>query len=553
MSNVYKPPVFDVSVDVDLSRNEGLPTITSIDLGPDELAALTSRYPDTSRLTRLVADRHQVAEREVLVTAGGDDALFRCFLATARRPVVATTPSFEMIGRYADQVDSPLLEIPWWDGDFPIGEFLDEATAKSEMAVIVSPNNPTGNVIGSADLRKVAAAYPFVVLDTAYAEFAEEDLTSEALGLDNVVVVRTLSKAFGLAGLRVGYALGPVDLIERLAGYGSPYSMSALSARLAADVLDDGVEEAGRFAADVAQQREDLVRLLDDLDCAPLPSQANFVLATDVDPEWLVPAAASLGVGLRHYVDQAELARCVRITVPGSDDVYPRLEETLRSALAPEAMLFDMDGVLADVTESFRAAIVATAARFVVEVSEDDVVAAKARGNASDDWELTRELCRAEGVEVSLGKVRDTFERIYQGDVDTEGLKMNERLLVDKRNLEKWSARLPLGVVTSRPRKDAEEFLDRFDVHRFFTTVVTREDAPMKPDPAPVRLALERLGVSRAWMLGDTVDDLRAARAAGVVPIAVAVPGDDRSALVGAARILESVNEIEEVLDVTQR
>jgi phosphoglycolate phosphatase-like HAD superfamily hydrolase len=84
------------------------------------------------------------------------------------------------------------------------------------------------------------------------------------------------------------------------------------------------------------------------------------------------------------------------------------------------------------------------------------------------------------------------------------------------------------------------------------TALVTREDAPLKPDAAPVLLALETMGVSRAWMLGDTPDDLAAARAAGVVPIGVVAPGDDaigaRERLGRAARILDKTTDLEEIL-----
>ena len=549
MSNAYRPPEFDVPIDLDLSRNEGRPSITEITLGADELAALTSRYPDTTGLRAAIASRHGLTTGRVLVTAGGDDALFRCFLANAPRRVVTTTPSFEMIRRYAAQVGSPLVEIPWWDDDFPVDDLLDR-TEDEAMAVIVSPNNPTGSVIATADLQKIAAAFSFVVIDGAYMDFADEDLTAEALTLDNVVVIRTLSKAYGLAGLRVGYLLGRDEQVERLAAFGSPYSMSALSAALATETLARGAD-LGYFA-EVARERSALADLLEELGCRPLSSQANFVLAADVDPDWLVPAAASLGVGLRRFGDRPELARSVRIGLPGDVSEFERLEATLRTVLAPEALLFDMDGVIADVRNSFRAAIVATAERFGVKLTAEQISAAKARGQASDDWDLTRRLCAEAGVEVPLREVRDEFERLYQGEDGEPGLKSEERPLVELADLEKWSARLPLAIVTARPRSDAEEFLDRFDLSAFFSAVVAREDAPSKPDPAPVRLALGRLGVSRGWMFGDTVDDLRAARAAGVLPIGVAVPGDDRSGLSPAARIVESVNEIEEVLDGTQ-
>jgi histidinol-phosphate aminotransferase len=553
MSGGYQPPSFTAPIDLDLSRNEGKPTVTSIGLSDADIAAATSRYPDTAKLTEAVAQRHHIAADRVLVTAGGDDALFRCFLASAGRAVVATTPTFEMVRRYAKQLETPLIELPWWDGDFPVDGFLAEAAGKPAMAVVVSPNNPTGNVAGVADLRKVSDEYTLVVLDAAYAEFADEDPTEAALDMGNVVVIRTLSKVFGLAGLRVGYLLGSPEIVRRLATYGSPYSLSGLSAALASEALRKQANSAAEFAAGVALRRRRLFDLLHELGCDPLPSQGNFVLATNVDPGWLVPAAASLGIGLRRFGDRPELARCVRITVPGSDGDFDRLERTLRTVLAPEALLFDMDGVLADVGESFRASIVETAARFGVTVGERDIAAAKARGNASDDWVLTRGLCAAAGVDVSFETVRDTFERIYQGENGSDGLKAREGLLISPTLLESWSNRLPLGIVTARPRADAVEFLDRFDIGRFFSAIVTREDAPSKPDPAPVRLALSRLGVERSWMFGDTVDDVDAAREAGVLPIGVAVSGDDRSALAASARIVDKVEQLEEVLDETSR
>jgi histidinol-phosphate aminotransferase len=550
MSDTYQPPVFSAPIDLDLSRNEGRPTVTEIELDSVEVAAVTSRYPDTSHLAQLVAGLHGVQPECVLVTAGGDDALFRCFLTTRGEPVAATSPSFEMIRRYATQAGSPLSEVEWWDGAFPIDDFL-ETLANAGMAVIVSPNNPTGSVISAADLRKVAGICPLVVLDAAYAEFADEDLTDTALELDNVVVVRTLSKAFGLAGLRVGYALASGEVVRRLAAFGSPYNVSALSLALAAGVLADGPKASRTYVERVGSERTALVALLEELGASPLPSQGNFVLATDVDPAWVIPAAASLGLGLRGFPDREELSRCVRIGLPGDEVGYDRLATTLGTVLAPEALLFDMDGVIADVRDSFRAAIVATAARFGVTITGEDIAAAKAAGDASDDWALTRVLCSRAGVDLPYETVRDEFENIYQGEGDTPGLKTKERLLVERDVLESWARRLPLGIVTARPRKDAAEFLDRFGIADYFSAVVTREDAPAKPDPAPVRLALERLGLSRAWMVGDTVDDLTAAREAGVVPIGVAVPGDDRTALTGAARVLDSVNELEEVLDGT--
>ena len=305
------------------------------------------------------------------------------------------------------------------------------------------------------------------------------------------------------------------------------------------------------FVNHVGYQRGVLAAVLTHVGVEVAPSQANFILARFDDAEWVVSAARSLGVGLRRFLDRPGLEQQVRITVPGSEPEFRRLLHALRSILDPEALLFDLDGVLADVSASQTRAIIATAADFGVHVTTGDIAAAKADGDANDDWELTRRLCAGAGIDLSVEDVTARYEAHYHGR-GSVGLKAAESLTVNRGVLEDWAARLPIGVVTGRPRGDAEAFLDRFGLTEMMSVVVTRDDAPLKPDPGPVRLALVQLGVRRAWMLGDTPDDVRAAAGAGVVPIGVVAPGDDpdqmRTHLAGAAVVLDRVADLEEFL-----
>ena len=212
--------------------------------------------------------------------------------------------------------------------------------------------------------------------------------------------------------------------------------------------------------------------------------------------------------------------------------------------MRPGALLFDMDGVLCDTSRSYRETIRKTAAEYGVKVSRDDVQAAKEAGDANNDWEVTRRFLRRQGVDVALEEVTRRFEEIYQGTPDRPGLRTEDRRL---------AARLPLAVVTGRPRSDAVRFLEEHDLVDLFAAVVTMEDGPAKPDPVPVRLALDRLDVREAWMIGDTPDDVRAARGAGVVPIGVVAPGDssEMSEVLlcsGAARVLGDLTDLEDML-----
>ena len=548
----YAGPLLSHDIELDLSRNEG--SLASTDLvgsvvDPNELIR---RYPDTTDLQRRLAEIHGVAEDQVLVTAGGDDALFRCMLARLGpgRNAVATTPTFEMIPVYAGQIGSQLVEIEWWAGSFPTNA-VAEAARDASVVFVVSPNNPTGTTVTSDDLRTVSDAAQLVVLDAAYAEFADDDLTAVALDLSNTVVVRTLSKAYGLAGLRVGYLLGPSDLISEMASYGSPYAVSSLSTAVALERLN----RPGDLQAvvdEIRSERVMLAKLLDILEVHSLPSQGNFVLANVGDQEWVADACGALGVGVRRFAGRGELDQWIRITLPGNEREFRRLTQVLTTALSPQTILFDLDGVLVDVSESYRRAIIETASSFGVTVTERDVEDAKAAGGANDDWELTHRFMADRGAQVDQSEVVERFEEIYQGLPGRPGLKFTERPLVDPATWARWADTLPLGVVTGRPRRDAREVLDRFGLLADTSVLVTREDAPLKPDPGPVLLAMEQLGVDRAWFLGDTTDDVEAARAAGAIPIGVIAPGAParRTArtLSKAAHVLTRTTDLEELL-----
>lgn len=563
-SIAYRTPERPSGAQLDLSRNEGR---APADLAQGPLSAgQLAQYPDLGRLTEALATRFGITPERVLITAGGDDALLRTCLATLTPGTngLLTKPTFEMIPRYIALARGSLREVTWHSGSFPLEDFLAGIDARTRVAFVVSPNNPTGGVASAQDLVSISEALPdgLVVLDAAYAEFTLADLTATALELGNVVVVRTFSKAWGLAGLRTGYLLGPTSWIERLRACGNPYPVAVGSAELATLRLQSGEEDMRDYVTQVRLEREELAQVARDLGLRPAePYEGNFVLLRGLDSEWVRSAMGSLGVATRSFPGRPELAGALRISLPGEPQGFAQLLASLRVALAPTAVLFDMDGVLADVSGSYRAAILATAEDFGVTLSTAEIDRAKQRGAANDDWALTQTLLLQHGVEVVLEDVVDCFQGHYLGGPDRSGLRERESLLVDRELLTDWRRSYRLGIVTGRPRAEALAFLERFDLLELFDVVVCREDAELKPSPAPVQLALEQLGCSQAWMLGDTPDDLVAARGAGVLPIGVLAPcAEDsmdqaerecRSAALlqaGAARVLLRATDLQELL-----
>jgi histidinol-phosphate aminotransferase len=543
-----------------LDGNEGLvpPADLLAELGGAD-PELLRRYPDTRPLEAALAARHGVGAERVIVTAGADEALdrvCRAFLGPGR-VLVLPEPTFEMLERYGVLAGAVLERVPWPDDAFPTEGFLARIDSRTGVVAIVSPNNPTGGVATLADVRRVAAAAPqaLVLLDHAYVEYAEEDLTGALLDLDNVVVVRTLSKAWGLAGCRVGYAVGSPEVIAVLGVAGGPYPVAGPSLALALDQLRRG---AGPLRAHVARIREERAALSAELAARGLgvrASQANFLLVDcGARARFVWEGVRACGVLVRDFPDREGLATSLRVTLPGDAAEFARLTAALETVLAPEAIVFDLDGVLADVRDSQRAAILATACDYGVSLSQDDVAAAMRAGDASDDWVVTQRLLAARGVRVGLVEITTRFQARYLGTPGVPGLRETERLIVPRAALEAIAARLPAAIVTGRPRDEACWFLERAGVAGLFRTVVCREDAPLKPDPAPVRLALERLGARRAWMVGNTPDDVRAAAGAGTLPLAVVAPGDDVPATTdallaaGASRVLDGVPDLLELL-----
>lgn len=548
MKAAYRVPRAAARTDLFLDSNEG-PLLSA--------PPSSRRYPRGEELERELARRFKLEPEQVFVSAGADESLdriARCFLGPGRRALMPA-PGFEMVERYVASVGGELATLPWDEGAFPLDAAREALATETAVVFLTSPNNPNGLVLAAADLKALRAAAPeaLLVIDLAYAEFADEDLTAAALALPGpVLVLRTFSKAWGLADLRVGYTLGEAALLDRLRAVASPYPVSGRSRRLALRRLRRGEETMQEGVARVREERTLLASLMEELALAPVPSQANFILGRSSDPDELRDRMAGLGIAIRSFPDRPRLEDAFRIGLPGRPQEYQRLEQALRTAVAPEALLFDLDGVLADVGDSYRAAIRGTAASYGVIVGETEIQERKAQGDANDDWRLTWELLADAGVDAPLAEVTARFESLYQGEDERPGLWRRERLTVAAGRLRMLAQQLPLAIVTGRPRRDTARFLDQFDLRSCFSAVVCREDAALKPSPEPVRLALRRLGVTRAWMVGDTVDDLRAARAAGVLPWAVQAPGlspalaaADRAALLPwAAAVLPDLDAL---------
>jgi HAD superfamily phosphatase len=219
-------------------------------------------------------------------------------------------------------------------------------------------------------------------------------------------------------------------------------------------------------------------------------------------------------------------------------------------------LIFDMDGVLVDVTESYRETIVRTVEHFTgVAVGFERIQDLKNQGGWNDDWKLSHHLAATLGASVTLQEATDYFQGIFHGD-GSDGLMLRERWIDRTGTLERLAARYRFAVFTGRQKWEAELTLHRSAPHLVFDPIVGMYEVE-NPKPAPDGLLLLAAASPGCplWYVGDTVDDARCARAAGVPFIGIAAPVGPRHAelvrLLGAERavaVLDDINALETVL-----
>ena len=261
-------------------------------------------YPsiEGAALRRAVADTVG-CDPNCVVTAGGSDQLldmaFRAF-SGVYATIAYPDPTFSMIPVFARW--SGLRPIPC--GLRPGGQADADAliAARADVTYLCSPNNPTG-IAFSADMvwRIVNQASGVVILDEAYAEYANQSHVALALERSNLLVVRTMSKAYGLAGLRIGYAIGSAELLARVAQWRAPFALSAVADRVGATVLREDGEWMRACVARTTQMRERMRRELAAIGLTCLPSDANFVLVPVCGAGALARRLAARGVLVRVF------------------------------------------------------------------------------------------------------------------------------------------------------------------------------------------------------------------------------------------------------------
>jgi len=314
-------------------------------LGPSQRAleaatralAQGHRYPDNYKLRAALARHHGVAIEQITLGNGSNeliDLVARTFGVPGAR-VVYPDPSFVCYRSSSIASDMAVSEVPLRDHvHYDVDAIIAALTPDTRLFFLANPNNPTGAYVGRGDLERILEALPeqaVAVLDEAYVEFADAADYISALALrslhERLIVLRTFSKAYGLAAFRVGYAIAPPRLIDYLDRVRAPFNVSSIGLAAAEAALADP-EHLARYVAHNKRERARLSAELGALGIEVAPSQANFVLAHFPEGGRKV-ADALLRRGVIARQTPPPIQDYLRITV-GTEAENDRLLATLR-------------------------------------------------------------------------------------------------------------------------------------------------------------------------------------------------------------------------------
>ncbi|AXF54896.1 histidinol-phosphate transaminase [Salicibibacter kimchii] len=282
-------------------------------------------YPDghARELRQAVADYLQVNEGQLLFGAGSDEVILllcRAMLSEQTNTVMAT-PTFSQYKQNAAVEGAKIMEVPLNDGVHDLDAMMDSIDKETRIVWICNPNNPSGTYVNAADFSAFMERVPsdvLVVLDEAYGEYVEASDYPNSLEMlntyENVLILRTFSKMYGLAGLRIGYAVGAEPLISKIEPLRPPFNTTTLAQKAAVAALDDQT-----FVQDCREknkrEKHKLNTFFQEKGCFPYPSETNFLLVdVGVNGDRVFDALLHRGIIVRSG-EALGFPNCIRVSI----------------------------------------------------------------------------------------------------------------------------------------------------------------------------------------------------------------------------------------------
>lgn len=326
--------IYDSTEGILLDANENSWGSTFEEIGELHL----NRYPDPHQkdLRRLVGEYYNIPGKNLFFGVGSDeviDLLIRMFCEPKKDNVIIPEPTYGMYKVACDINEVDTAEVLLTD-DFQIDikEIEKKYNDRTKIIFICSPNNPTGGLLNKKDVTDLCKRFnSVVVVDEAYIDFSfEGTMAGEVEKIENLVILRTFSKAWGLAGIRLGYCIANPDIIDVLFKVKAPYNINSLTRYAVKSAIHNSAMK-DKYVIGIVKERERLKSQLETLPTVEkvFDSDANYLLVKFIDSQKIQKSLAAKGIIIRDRSTQPKLENCLRITV-GSEEENDILWEAIR-------------------------------------------------------------------------------------------------------------------------------------------------------------------------------------------------------------------------------
>ena len=330
-----QPPLGTKVIKLNSNENPYPPSPKALKVLQEIDAEMLRRYPDpTATNFRIAASEVLGVPSDWIIAGNGSDDLLNLIVRAVGEPgkqIVCPAPTYVLYRTLADIQEADFVEVPYpEDYQLPVDLLI---AARGAVTFVAAPNSPSGTAISAADLEKLARGLSgILVIDEAYVDFAEENALELTKKYNNVIVLRTLSKGYSLAGLRLGFGIANPNLIAELNKVKDSYNVDALAYLVAAAAIADRDYKSAN-AQKIKVSREKLAVTFKQLGFRVWPSQTNFLLVRPPqgDAERIYQALKMQGILIR-YFKQPRLEDKLRITV-GTEEQNQILVKTLREIL----------------------------------------------------------------------------------------------------------------------------------------------------------------------------------------------------------------------------
>lgn len=313
---------------LDFNENTQGPSPKALEVLRNATPEMLSTYPEYADAYGFFARHWGVDISNILATNGTDEAIriiFNTFINEGD-VVVLPAPSYALFELESVLFGADIRRVYYNDDlSFPV-ERMAEAAKGAKLVVVVNPNNPTGTSVPQDAIARIASEAELVLVDEAYSEFNKTTALPLLEEMKNIILTRTFSKAFGLAGLRLGFAISSPEIISTLKKVASPYSVNTLALACAMATLKDN-DYIARYVDEVIEARAELIEGLKEMGFDVFDSEANFVVCRiGKDAGAYAAALREQGILVRDRSSYPLLEGCIRMGVGTRDQVRTLLD-----------------------------------------------------------------------------------------------------------------------------------------------------------------------------------------------------------------------------------